>query len=83
LFNDISSQLALSFISIAYFCLTRSTRTLVCNPFLLYIDDNEHFFESDSRHKIESFTSPYFQYLLDFFLVEIIECLIMNFVSNF
>lgn len=52
LFKDISSQLTLAVISIAYFCITRSTRSLVCNPYLLYVDESEDFFVSESRHKI-------------------------------
>lgn len=50
--DDLHAQLAIAAVSLAYFCLTRSTRTLTSNPFILFKDDTDDFFVSVSRHKI-------------------------------
>lgn len=80
LVDDLSSQLSIAIASLCYFCLTRSTRTLVSNPFMIFFDDTEEFFVSRSRHKIDLIESSYIQYTIDFLMIEIIECFIMNFI---
>lgn len=73
-FTDIVSQLSFGIISIAFFSLSRATRTLISTPFLLFIDDTNGFFKSEaSRHRVRS-VSSYTQYFIDFSITEIIEC---------
>jgi len=54
--NDkLEVQLSLAIFSIAYFCLTRSTRALISSPYLLYLDDREEYFVNESgRHKLNT-----------------------------
>lgn len=73
-FKSWHSQLALAIVCVTFFCLSRSSRTLVSNPFILYRDDYENFFTTDSKHKLPV-VSDYSQFSFDFFLAELVECL--------
>ena len=54
-YTDAEKQISLSIVAITYFCLTRSTRTLIVTPFVLCVDDAENFFDQEeSRFKLKS-----------------------------
>lgn len=59
-FKDWKRQMILSMICIAFLSLTRATKTLRSNPFILYRDDYSQFYIGTSRHKFE---------VLNFFLI--------------
>ena len=44
-----NSQLSLAIIALAYFCLSRSTKTLISTPFILFVDDHDIFFTTQSK----------------------------------
>lgn len=50
-FNDWQTQISLALIALTFFCLTKTTRTLVATPFFLYMDDYEHFFTTEHKHQ--------------------------------
>lgn len=76
LFEDLFRQMALAIAAILFFCLAGSTGSLVSTPFILYRDDLNDPFTSESRFKFKSI-SPYLQYLIDFVLGELIECFVL------
>lgn len=54
-FKDWKRQIILSMICIAFLSLTRATKILLSNPFILYRDDYSKFYTGTSRHKFEVF----------------------------
>jgi hypothetical protein len=53
-FNDTRSQISLSILALTYFCLTRSTRTLIVTPFGLFVDNADTFFDRDSESRFKT-----------------------------
>lgn len=51
LFNDWQTQISLGVLALTFFCLTKTTRTLVATPFFLYMDDYHHFFTTEHKHQ--------------------------------
>jgi hypothetical protein len=53
-FSDWQSQFVSAIIALTFFLLSRGTRSLITTPFVLFMDDYEHFFTTPSRHKFRS-----------------------------
>ena len=53
-FNDTRSQISLSILALTYFCLTRSTRTLIVTPFGLFVDNADTFFDRDNESRFKT-----------------------------
>jgi len=63
-FSDWQSQLASAIIALTFFLLSRATRSLITTPFVLFMDDYEHFFTTESRHKFRSVSVSSFLYFV-------------------
>lgn len=50
-FNDWQTQISLAILALTFFCLTKTSRTLVATPFFLYMDDYHHFFTTEHKHQ--------------------------------
>ncbi|CAF0772676.1 unnamed protein product [Brachionus calyciflorus] len=75
-FKDWKSQLVLSIICFAFLIVTRATKILLSNPFILYRDNYSLFYTGVSRHKFEIPDCPQFSF--DFVLCELVECLALT-----
>lgn len=51
-YPDWLSQFILALLCILFFCVTRSTHTLVNTPFILYMDDYHQFFTTEAKHQL-------------------------------
>lgn len=51
-YPDWTSQFLLALSCLTFFCLTKSTHSLVNTPFILYMDDYHHFFTTESKHQL-------------------------------
>ncbi|RNA07793.1 hypothetical protein BpHYR1_018493, partial [Brachionus plicatilis] len=75
-FKDWKRQMILSIICIGFLSLTRATKILLSNPFILYRDDYGQFYTGASRHKFE--IPDCHQFSFDFVLSELVECLALT-----
>lgn len=78
-FSDWQSQFVSAIIALSYFLLSRATRSLITTPFVLFMDDYEHFFTTESRHKFRSVSFSVFP----LFLIQMIHLFHLILLSSY
>ncbi|RNA07794.1 hypothetical protein BpHYR1_018494 [Brachionus plicatilis] len=73
LFESWKISFVFAILCIMFFCVTKSTHQLINTPFILYMDDYDLFFTTESKHQLPF--PNYSKYGVDFLFSEIVECI--------